>query len=343
MTVKNHKHLNNKANAKKPATKNSQPKKRPAQKVAHAQLFSQSQKHVVAAEQRYKELCRSIPKHGEKCVRYGNALMADLWTMAEEVYELKAVCRSLGKPYEVDAIKLCGGETAFHYLRDLYTAFGGKKQKALECGKAPYTLLREFRKERAEKNKEKKGEFGRTKANGDDAAEGGNAAENGGKQKSAAKKAKATKTLAKDAEDSTNDDDEQEEAYEEVGQDEDHEDFDSGLLFDEVAKRNGWDLQRQLQAMVDFYSPSEALSALLLDLDDDAADFKDFLAEQEKLPPPKEPNSPLSVLVMLRNRLGFLVEDIKAVDWKKESSDDYRKLLDTIRERVEQIGKGVPQ
>ena len=34
----------------------------------------------------------------------------------------------------------------------------GDKQKALECGKAPYTLLREFRKERAEKNKEKKGE-----------------------------------------------------------------------------------------------------------------------------------------------------------------------------------------
>ncbi len=121
MKVKNEKQL---------APKKSQPKKRPAQKVAHAQPSA------AAAEQRYKELFRSIPKHGEKCVRHGNALMADLWAMAEEVHELKAVCHTLKKPYEADAINLCGGETAFHYLRDLYTAFGGKKQKALECGKA---------------------------------------------------------------------------------------------------------------------------------------------------------------------------------------------------------------
>ncbi|MGA2061409.1 MAG: hypothetical protein ABSG67_13075 [Thermoguttaceae bacterium] len=82
--------------------------------------------------------------------------MSEMWAMAEEVYELKGICKTLGKPYEVEAIKLCAGETAFHYLRDLYTAFTGNRQKALECAKAPYTLLREFRAERAANNRKKK-------------------------------------------------------------------------------------------------------------------------------------------------------------------------------------------
>jgi len=82
--------------------------------------------------------------------------MAEMWAMAEEVYELKAVCKALGKPYEIEAVRLCAGETAFHYLRDLHTAFAGNRRKALECAKAPYTLLREFRAERAAKNREKK-------------------------------------------------------------------------------------------------------------------------------------------------------------------------------------------
>ena len=133
------------------------PKKRPARKVAHAQLSNPAQK-------RYAELCKSIPELGEKCTRHANALMADMWEMAEQVHELKTVCHNLGKPYEVDAIKLCGTETAFHYLRDLYTACDGSKKKALECGKAPYTLLRDFRKERAEQNREKKGKSAKGKA-----------------------------------------------------------------------------------------------------------------------------------------------------------------------------------
>jgi len=136
------------------------PKKRPVQKVAHAQLSKTAQK-------RYEELCKSIPELGKKCVRHANALMADMWEMAEQVHELKTVCHSLGKFYEADAIRLCKGETAFHYLRDLYTAFGGSRQKALECAKAPYTVLRNFRDERAAKNKKKKA---RTKAKGKAAA-----------------------------------------------------------------------------------------------------------------------------------------------------------------------------
>ena len=121
------------------------------------------------AQKRYAELCKSIPELGKKCTRHANALWDEMWEMAEQVHELKAVCHSLGKPYERDAIRLCKGETAFHYLRDLYTACDGSKKKALECGKAPYTLLRDFRKERAEKNKEKKGKT-RTKAKGKAAA-----------------------------------------------------------------------------------------------------------------------------------------------------------------------------
>jgi hypothetical protein len=118
-------------------------------RVAHAQPSG-------AAQQRYDQLCRSIPKHAEQCVRQRKALMDQLFSMAEEVHELKAVCRELHKPYEAEAIRLCGGETTFHYVRDLYTACDGNRQKALECGKAPYTLLREFRKQRAEKNRQAK-------------------------------------------------------------------------------------------------------------------------------------------------------------------------------------------
>jgi hypothetical protein len=119
-------------------------------KVAHAQPSNGS------AEKRYNELCKSIPEHNERCLQQANSLMTEMWAMAEEVHELKGVCKMLRKPYEAEAIKLCGGETAFHYLCDLYTAFTGNRHKALECAKAPYTLLREFRAERAAKNREKK-------------------------------------------------------------------------------------------------------------------------------------------------------------------------------------------
>ena len=119
-------------------------------KVAHAQLSDSS------ARKRYEELCKSISEHGKQCLQHANSLMAEMWAMAEDVYELKAVCKALGKPYESEAIRLCAGETAFHYLRDLHTAFAGNRLKALECAKAPYTLLRKFCAERAAKNREKK-------------------------------------------------------------------------------------------------------------------------------------------------------------------------------------------
>jgi len=168
----------------------------------------------------------------------------------------------------------------------------------------------------------------------DDDAERNHAAEKGGKQKSAAKKVKAKKTLPKDAAEK-----DQEEAYEEFGQYDDDDDFGPFELFEEAAKRNGWDHQHQVQVLVEFWG-QEIYEPLLRDAH--KGEMKEFLAEQEKLPPPKEPTSPLSVLVMLRHRLEYMVEDIKAVDWKKGLSEDYRKLLDTIRQLVEQIGKGVP-
>jgi hypothetical protein len=182
-----------------------------------------------------------------------------------------------------------------------------------------------------------------------------NAAETSHKKKAVTKKpetakqARRKRAAAKKSEDETADgkrldpadkDEQEEEAYGEVGQDEDDEDFGCGKLFKEAAKRNGWDQQRQIQLLVDFRG-QDIHDALLWDAHKEK--MKDFLAEQEKLPPPKEPHSPLAVLVMLRNRLDYVVEDIKAVDWKKESSEDYHKLLDTIRQLVEQIGKGVPQ
>ena len=100
-------------------------------KVAHAQLLT-------PATKRYAELCQSIPEHSKRFLQHVNLLMAEMWAMAEEIHDLKAVCKALGKPYEAEAIRLCAGETAFHYLRDLYTHFAGNRQKALECAKAPY-------------------------------------------------------------------------------------------------------------------------------------------------------------------------------------------------------------
>ena len=65
------------------------------------------------------------------------------------------------------------------------------------------------------------------------------------------------------------------------------------------------------------------------------------MAEQEKLPPPKEPNSPFAVLVMLRNRLDLLTNEIKAVDWAKESAADYLERLDELVAAVEGLRKAV--
>jgi hypothetical protein len=172
----------------------------------------------------------------------------------------------------------------------------------------------------------------------------GKGAETGGKKKSVskkstAKKVKAKKTLPKDAKDAA-DKDAQEEEYEKVEQDEEDDDFDSGELFEEVAKRNGWDFQKQVQTMVDYWG-TDALGTLLMDVAD-AADFKEFLTEQETLSPPKEPNSPLSVLVMLGNRLNLLASEIKAVDWAKESAADYLERLDQLMAAVEELRKAVP-
>lgn len=320
------------------------PKKHPARKVAHAQLSD--------PEQRYKQLCKSIPEHGEKCLRHRNTLMSEMWAMAEEVHELKAVCQSLGKPYEADAIRLCKGETAFHYLRDLYTAFAGNKQQALECAKAPYTLLRDFRKERAAKNKDEKGESAQTKADDDDAKQG-IAAKIGRKEKDAANKGKKTSPAIaedvgaanKEAEEASPIDDEASANNDQLSlviDDEEDEGFDSGELFDEFATRNNWDNQRQVQAMVDFFG-TDALGVLLSEVAEEA-EFKEFLAEQEKLPPPKENGDwPLGILVKVRNRLEHLLPEMKTVDWAKEPATDYRERLDEIAAAVEELRKEVPQ
>ena len=109
-------------------------------------------------------------------------------------------------------------------------------------------------------------------------------------------------------------------------------------MLEEFAKRNGWDNQRQVQPMVDYWA--EDILPLLMDVGDEA-EFREFLAEQEKLPPPKENrNSPLPVLVMLRNRLDMLAKEV--VDWKKEPAAECLALLDEIASIAQQIGKGVP-
>jgi hypothetical protein len=68
------------------------------------------------------------------------------------------------------------------------------------------------------------------------------------------------------------------------------------------------------------------------------------LAEQEKLPPPKENGDwPLGILVKVRNRLEHLLPEMKTVDWAKEPATDYRERLDEIAAAVEELRKEVPQ
>ena len=123
--------------------------------------------------------------------------------------------------------------------------------------------------------------------------------------------------------------------------DEEDEPFDAWAVLDEFATRSRWDKQRQAQIMVDYWGP-DVLEMLIRDVGYEA-DLREFLAEQEKMPPTKESNSPLGVLVMLRNRINLMVSEVKAVDWAKESASDYRQRLDEIAAAVEQLRKGVPQ
>ncbi|MGO8749765.1 MAG: hypothetical protein ACLQNE_27790 [Thermoguttaceae bacterium] len=152
--------------------------------------------------------------------------------------------------------------------------------------------------------------------------------------KTAAKKT-SPETTAHDVVESS----EEDETTNEVKQiDDEEEDFDAWALLEEFAKRNGWDHQRQVQLMVDYWA--EDILPLLMDVGDEA-EFREFLAEQEKLPPPKENrNSPLPVLVMLRNRLDMLAKEV--VDWKKEPAGECLALLDEIASIAQQIEKGVP-
>ena len=60
-------------------------------------------------------------------------------------------------------------------------------------------------------------------------------------------------------------------------------------------------------------------------------------------PPPKEnPNSPLAVLVKVRERLAYLHEDIKSIDWSKEPANLYSSELNEIVTIAQQISKEVP-
>ena len=60
-------------------------------------------------------------------------------------------------------------------------------------------------------------------------------------------------------------------------------------------------------------------------------------------PPPKEnPDLPLSTLVKVGNRLAYLEEEIKEIDWKNESPKDYRSALAAIIKAARQIAKEIP-
>jgi hypothetical protein len=60
-------------------------------------------------------------------------------------------------------------------------------------------------------------------------------------------------------------------------------------------------------------------------------------------PPPKEnPNHPLAVLVKIRERLVYLFDEVKHIDWKVEPSHTYRTELDNIVSIAQNIAKEVP-
>ena len=168
----------------------------------------------------------------------------------------------------------------------------------------------------------------------------GKPSEEGGKKKGGKNSAKAckgskqkppAKRVAKTAANKSPDNGEQPDEEKEL---------DPWAVLDDFSKRNRWNNQRQVQAMVDYWGP-DVLNVLVRDVGDET-DFKEFLADQEKMPPPKGGDSPLGVMVMLRNRITLMVSEIKTVDWAKESASDYRQRLDEIVVAVEQLRKEVP-
>jgi hypothetical protein len=61
-------------------------------------------------------------------------------------------------------------------------------------------------------------------------------------------------------------------------------------------------------------------------------------------PPPKEnPNLPLAVLVKIRERLEYLLEDINSLEWPKDSPQEYHHELAAIADLTTRISKGVKQ
>ena len=95
--------------------------------------------------------------------------------------------------------------------------------------------------------------------------------------------------------------------------------------------------QHKVQLMVDFFGQN-TLPHLIAAVQDVAA-FKDFLAQQA---PPKENPGPFSVLIQILHRMHFLISDLKAANWKKESAKDYHHTLDNIVKAVEQLRKDIP-
>lgn len=118
--------------------------------------------------------------------------------------------------------------------------------------------------------------------------------------------------------------------------------LDSGEVWEEHVKKFGWGLQEQIQALVEYWG-NETVVHLICAVGD-AADFKEFLDEVAvRTAPPKEnPDSPLTVLVMIRNRLELLTKD--TIDWQNEPADNCRPVLNQIVEIAQQmIGKAVAQ
>jgi hypothetical protein len=161
-------------------------------------------------------------------------------------------------------------------------------------------------------------------------------------------KEKGGKEVAKAAAHDHEDTEEAERASQtsDVAQEEDGtEEPDAAELFEQAAKEKGWSEQQQIEMLLKFWE-EESLGLLMAGVED-IEEMREFLTGLDAPtppaapPPPEDLNSPLVVLTKISSRLDMLGDEIKSVDWTKQSKDDYRCLLEDIILTAQQIREEV--
>ncbi len=120
-------------------------------------------------------------------------------------------------------------------------------------------------------------------------------------------------------------------------------------VLEPFVKKHGWSPAKISQVMAHFWGNVIQAKDILNDIDafELQGELEAYLNENHSLdddvPPPKEdPHSPLAVLVKLHERLKYLADELKELNWKKESAADYLREVNGIHKLLPQIQKNIP-